>query len=124
MESCVVELDGLHRQLCAETAAAPGPAHRSVSTPQCILCGCGPPCPIKWSHPHLLQEEPACLMEVVSTLTLLKNLMHSSEETKVSGGIGCYAAHSPDPTFTLCDRCGLCRVGCCFVSTRCGRGAW
>ncbi len=86
MESCVVELDGLHRQLCAETTAAPGPAHRNVSTPQCILCGWGP---IKWSRPHLLQEEPACLMEVVSTLTLLKNLVHSSEETKVSGGIGC-----------------------------------
>lgn len=81
VESCVVELDGLHRQLCAETAAAPGPAHRSVSTPQSILCGWG--LTSAWSRPHLVQEEPACLMEVVSTLTLLKNLMHSSEEAKV-----------------------------------------
>ena len=82
MESCVVELDGLHRQLRA-SSTAPGQAHRSVS----LLCT------VYWSKVgaspftsgplHLLQEEPACLAEVVSTLNLLKNLLYSSEEAKV-----------------------------------------
>ena len=51
MESCVVELEGLHRQLCAESTSTPRQGHRCVSMHRSeLVCG--------WNSPNQVAPPP------------------------------------------------------------------